>query len=82
MIQSADANQSLSDTLATGDGTDTVSGFESASLSGGGLGEHQTDASAVTGTNVTLAGGGRQRHPSAAASSTCSTVRAGPTRCG
>lgn len=51
----ADANLALSDTALTGQGTDALSGIETASLTGG-AGHNRLDASAFSGT-VTLTGG-------------------------
>ena len=53
--QTANADQQLTDTEVSGDGTDTLVGVERASLTGGAAG-NQLDASAFTGGPVTLAG--------------------------
>lgn len=58
LVESADANLTLTNTQLTGIGTDTLAGFESASLTGGN-GDNTLTATAFTGTGaIALSGGG------------------------
>ena len=55
VIQTSNADQLISDTLLTGQGSDTLSNIESAFLTGGG-GDNRIDASAFTVGPVTISG--------------------------
>lgn len=58
LVESADANLTLTNTKLTGIGTDTLAGFESANLTGGD-GDNTLTATAFTGTGaIVLSGGG------------------------